>query len=88
MAKRIGLIGLGDMGIGMAANIIQAGFELTGFDLRSERLTMLEKLGGKTGSGLAKVKCPACEQKLGEKPAYRIKPAESANINTDADPEA
>ena len=45
--KKVGLIGLGDMGIGMAQNIVKSGFELTGFDLRAERLTMLEELGGK-----------------------------------------
>jgi 3-hydroxyisobutyrate dehydrogenase-like beta-hydroxyacid dehydrogenase len=47
MTKRVGLIGLGDMGIGMAKNIVESGFELTGFDLRPERLTMLEELGAK-----------------------------------------
>lgn len=46
MTQRVGLIGLGDMGIGMAKNIIESGFELTGFDLRTERLDMLKELGG------------------------------------------
>lgn len=45
--KRIGLVGLGDMGIGMARNIIKGGFELTGYDLRKERVDMLEEAGGK-----------------------------------------
>jgi 3-hydroxyisobutyrate dehydrogenase-like beta-hydroxyacid dehydrogenase len=44
--KRVGIIGLGDMGIGMAKNLIAGGFELTGFDLRAERLEMLKALGG------------------------------------------
>lgn len=44
--KRVGIIGLGDMGIGMAKNIRQSGFELTGYDLRAERMQMLESLGG------------------------------------------
>ena len=48
--KRVGLIGLGDMGIGMAANIVKNGFELTGYDLREERLQMLAELGGKPAS--------------------------------------
>jgi len=34
------------MGIGMAKNLIAGGFELTGFDLRAERLEMLKALGG------------------------------------------
>lgn len=45
--KRVGIVGLGDMGIGMAKNILAAGFDLTGFDLRAERLDMLTALGGK-----------------------------------------
>ena len=44
--KRIGIIGLGDMGIGMAANIIKNDFELCGFDLQKERLNSLKQLGG------------------------------------------
>ena len=44
--KKIGIIGLGDMGIGLAANIIKNDFELCGFDLQKERLDSLKKLGG------------------------------------------
>ena len=53
--KRVGIIGLGDMGIGMAKNLIARGFELTGFDLRPERLQLLETLGGKPASSLREV---------------------------------
>ncbi len=53
--KRIGIIGLGDMGIGLSRNIIKGGFELTGFDLREERLQMLEDAGGKRGMSVADV---------------------------------
>lgn len=53
--KRVGLVGLGDMGIGLAKNIIKHGFELTGFDLRAERLTMLSQLGGKPAASLLEV---------------------------------
>ena len=42
MNKHIGIIGLGDMGFSMAQNILKAGYQLTGFDLREERLEMLE----------------------------------------------
>lgn len=48
--KKVGIIGLGDMGIGLAKNLLENGFELTGFDLRPERLAMLEKLGGKVAA--------------------------------------
>jgi len=51
--KRVGIIGLGDMGIGMAKNILAAGFDLTGFDLRTERLDMLTALGGKAAANVA-----------------------------------
>ncbi|GAH83417.1 unnamed protein product, partial [marine sediment metagenome] len=30
--KQVGIIGLGDMGIGMAKNIIKNGFDLVGYD--------------------------------------------------------
>jgi putative dehydrogenase len=53
--KRIGIIGLGDMGIGLSRNIIKAGFKLTGFDLREERMQLLEKAGGKRGTSVADV---------------------------------
>ncbi|HAO65334.1 MAG TPA: dehydrogenase [Verrucomicrobiales bacterium] len=55
MKKHIGIIGLGDMGFSMARNILKAGYQLTGFDLREERLEMLEALGGKRASSPAEV---------------------------------
>lgn len=53
--KRVGLIGLGDMGIGMASNLLQAGFALTGFDLREERRELLRELGGDPATSVAAV---------------------------------
>jgi 3-hydroxyisobutyrate dehydrogenase-like beta-hydroxyacid dehydrogenase len=53
--KRVGLIGLGDMGIGLAKNILKHGFELHGFDLRPERLAMLSQLGGKPAGSILDV---------------------------------
>ncbi len=46
LMRRVGIIGLGDMGMGMARNILESGFPLTGFDLRDSRLVELEKAGG------------------------------------------
>ena len=43
------------MGFSMAQNILKAGYQLTGFDLREERLEMLEALGGKRASSPAEV---------------------------------
>ncbi|MBI9104724.1 MAG: NAD(P)-dependent oxidoreductase [Spirochaetales bacterium] len=44
--KSVGIVGLGDMGIGLSRNILKAGFTLKGFDLREERRQMLSELGG------------------------------------------
>ena len=53
--KKVGLIGLGDMGIGMAKNLLKNGFELTGYDLREERRQALAELGGKPAEGCREV---------------------------------
>ena len=45
--KHVGVIGLGNMGMAMANNIIGSGFSLTGYDLESNRLHALKDLGGK-----------------------------------------
>ena len=45
--KKVGVIGLGDMGIGMAENLLKNGFQVTGYDLSSARLESFEKMGGK-----------------------------------------
>lgn len=48
--QKIGFIGLGAMGAGMAANLVKAGFPVTGFDVRPEAMNKLERLGG-NGAG-------------------------------------
>ena len=45
--KKVGIVGLGDMGIGMAKNLVKNGFELTGYDLRENRLREFVQFGGK-----------------------------------------
>ncbi len=49
MAK-IGFIGLGNMGGPMAANLVKAGHEVTGFDLVPAALSALEAAGGKVAA--------------------------------------
>ncbi len=44
--KRAGVIGLGDMGSGLAKNLIESGFETTGFDLSADRMAAFEAIGG------------------------------------------
>jgi 3-hydroxyisobutyrate dehydrogenase len=46
MAKRIGFVGLGTMGLPMARNLLRAGHRLRAFDLDPDRARMLADLGG------------------------------------------
>lgn len=41
----VGVVGLGSMGLGMAATLASKGFETLGFDLSAERLTLSEEQG-------------------------------------------
>ncbi|MEM7042619.1 MAG: L-threonate dehydrogenase [Pseudomonadota bacterium] len=49
----LGFIGLGAMGAGMADNLLNAGLEVTGFDLRAEALDQLKAKGGRPASSPA-----------------------------------
>ncbi len=51
--KNIGVVGLGNMGMGMATNLLAAGFRVTGCDLRPERGQMLADQGGLAVSALS-----------------------------------
>ncbi len=53
--KRVGVIGLGDMGSGLAKNLINNGFETTGFDLSDTRMAAFADMGGKPASDAAEV---------------------------------
>ena len=44
--KNVGIVGLGDMGSGMARNLLRAGYEVHGFDKAAARLRWLEQEGG------------------------------------------
>ena len=50
-----GVIGLGDMGSGIARNLIKNGFEVTGLDLSPERMTAFAEMGGKPAASAAEV---------------------------------
>jgi 3-hydroxyisobutyrate dehydrogenase len=50
---RIGFIGLGNMGAPMAANLVKAGHEVTGFDLNQAALDALAATGGKVAASAA-----------------------------------
>ncbi len=50
-----GVIGIGDMGSGMAKNLIAAGISVTGFDVAPDRLAQLKELGGIPAASVAEV---------------------------------
>jgi 3-hydroxyisobutyrate dehydrogenase len=49
MKDPIGFVGLGNMGLGMARNILKAGFPLIAYDIREEPLRAIEGIGGQIG---------------------------------------
>ncbi len=53
--QRAGVIGLGDMGSGLAKNLIENGFATTGFDLSERRMAAFVELGGKPAADVAEV---------------------------------
>ena len=53
--KTIGFIGLGDMGMAMAKNLLKAGFAVSGYDLREQRLSDLQAAGGSPAASPAEV---------------------------------
>ena len=46
MKTKIGIIGLGTMGMGIAENLLKRGYVVQGFDLLPERMQVLERKGG------------------------------------------
>lgn len=53
--REVGFVGLGNMGLPMASNLIEAGVSVTGYDLDPDRREALERAGGQAASGLAEV---------------------------------
>ena len=50
-----GVIGLGDMGSGIARNLINNGFNVTGVDLSADRMTAFTEMGGTPAASAAEV---------------------------------
>jgi len=50
-----GVIGLGDMGSGLAKNLLKEGFETWGFDLDKDRMQVFQDLGGRSVEKPSKV---------------------------------
>ncbi|WDR06005.1 NAD(P)-dependent oxidoreductase [Devosia rhodophyticola] len=53
--KRVGVVGLGDMGSGLAKNLIKNGFETTGLDLSPPRMAAFVEMGGKPAQSAAEL---------------------------------
>lgn len=53
--KKVGVIGLGDMGSGIAKNLINAGFNVSGLDLDTNRMRAFEDMGGGPASTISEV---------------------------------
>lgn len=52
---RVGVIGLGDMGSGLAKNLIAGGFEVSGFDLSEQRMEAFREMGGQAAASPAAI---------------------------------
>ena len=55
MTKRIGVVGIGDMGSGLAKNLIAHGFTVTGIDLLPHRMAAFTAMGGIAATSPAQV---------------------------------
>lgn len=53
--KTVGVIGLGDMGSGLAKNLLRNGFDVWGFDLSTVRMDALVAMSGKVSTSVAEV---------------------------------
>lgn len=53
--KTTAVVGLGNMGLGMARNLLAAGFDAVGYDLRPERGRMLVEQGGTAAESLSEL---------------------------------
>jgi len=52
---KIGIVGIGDMGSGLAKNLLAGGFEVSGIDLKPERMRAFETMGGMPAETVAEV---------------------------------
>ncbi len=51
----VGIVGIGDMGSGLARNLIKAGFDVSGFDLKPNRMADFSEMGGNACASSAEV---------------------------------
>lgn len=53
--KSVSVVGLGDMGSGLAKNLIKAGFKVSGFDLSPDRMAAFAEMGGHLAATVSEV---------------------------------
>ena len=53
--KSVSVVGLGDMGSGLAKNLIKGGFDVSGLDLSPDRMAALKDMGGRPAATLTDV---------------------------------
>jgi 3-hydroxyisobutyrate dehydrogenase-like beta-hydroxyacid dehydrogenase len=53
--RNIGIIGLGQMGSGISANLVKAGYSITGYDLKAEAVSKLVDIGGKSAESASEI---------------------------------
>jgi 3-hydroxyisobutyrate dehydrogenase/putative dehydrogenase len=53
--KTVGIIGIGDMGSGLAKNLIKHGYRVIGVDLKPDRMAAFEAMGGIAASSPAQI---------------------------------
>lgn len=51
--KKIGVVGLGNMGMGIAKNLVKNGYDVTGFDLKPDNMKALAGIGGNVSPDIA-----------------------------------
>jgi putative dehydrogenase len=68
--RRIGVIGLGNMGGALAASLLRAGVATWGFDIDRTRMETFEALGGRSASSPADV-AAACDIMIASLPSVR-----------------
>jgi 3-hydroxyisobutyrate dehydrogenase-like beta-hydroxyacid dehydrogenase len=49
-AKKVGFVGLGAMGFGMASHLLRCGYQVCGYDVAPSQLAAFAQLGGLTSS--------------------------------------